>query len=147
MSKFQDNLNSIFDTKEQALAVQETAGPVAIPEAVQQQEEDLEKSRKALTSIVKVAQEAVEDLAHFAKESESPKAYESLATLVKAATDAAKGIVEIHKIKEDTALTRKNVSGKNVPETLKQTNNTIYVGSTKELSDMIKNNSEILDNT
>ena len=63
-----------------------------------------------------------------ASESDSPRAFEVVSQLLKTATEANKELLDVHKQMKDIEK----------DETKKQvTNNAFFVGSTKELQDMI----------
>jgi len=98
-------------------------------------EEKLDKDyntvRKNLFELIETGTVAVNGMLDVAKAGDAPRAYEVVSQLLKTVSDMNKDVLDIHdkakKIKEDKFnLTQKNT-----------TNNTIYVGSTSELQDMI----------
>ena len=87
--------------------------------------------RKNLYELIDTGKDAVQNILDVAKAGDSPRAYEVVAQLLKTVSEMNKDVLEVHdkvkKIKEDKYnLTQKNT-----------TNNTIYVGSTSELQDLI----------
>ena len=68
----------------------------------------------------------IDGILEVASESEAPRAYEVAAQMIKTVADANKDLIELHekmkKIRSDTPQAHKNV-----------TNNSLFVGSTKEL--------------
>lgn len=90
-------------------------------------------ARENLRNIIDSAQNSIEDLASIASTSESPRAYEVLSTLMKTMVDANKDLLEIQKkvkdLKQETQQQPQNVT------------NALFVGSTSELTKLIKNNS------
>ncbi len=92
---------------------------------------DYSQVRKNLYDLIDQGNEAVEYILNVAKAGDSPRAYEVVSQMLKTVADINKDVLEVHdkvkKIKEDgKSLTQKNT-----------TNNTIYVGSTSELQDLI----------
>lgn len=94
--------------------------------------------RKNLREILMSGSDALDGVLTVAKESDSPRAYEVAAQLIKAVSDVNKDLLEVHKkIKE--------IEGE--PENKKATsitNNSIFVGSTRELQAMLRKK-EIVD--
>jgi hypothetical protein len=90
---------------------------------------DYSYARKNLKSIIDSAQMSIEDLGSIAATSESPRAYEVLAGLMKTIVDANKDLLELQRkvkqLKEDTSQ----------PQSV---TNALYVGSTTELQKLIK---------
>jgi len=87
--------------------------------------------RKNLYELIDTGKDAVQNILDVAKAGDSPRAYEVVAQLLKTVSEMNKDVLDVHdkvkKIKEDKYnLTQKNT-----------TNNTIYVGSTSELQDLI----------
>ena len=87
--------------------------------------------RKNLYDLIDTGKDAVQNILDVAKAGDSPRAYEVVAQLLKTVSEMNKDVLDVHdkvkKIKEDKYnLTQKNT-----------TNNTIYVGSTSELQDLI----------
>lgn len=71
----------------------------------QDQEEDYKLSRKTFRSLINKGSTAIEDMTDLARESESPRAYEVLATLIKTVADTTKDLYDLQKktkeLKED----------------------------------------------
>ena len=90
---------------------------------------DYSYARKNLKSIIDSAQMSIEDLGSIAATSESPRAYEVLAGLMKTIVDANKDLLELQRkvkqLKEDTSQ----------PQSV---TNALYIGSTTELQKLIK---------
>ena len=70
-----------------------------------------------------------------ASEGESPRAYEVVSQLIKSVSDANKDLIDLHKKMKDI---KKEDPDSPLAGTI--TNNTLFVGSTKELQDMVKQN-------
>lgn len=90
-------------------------------------DEDFTKARANITRLIAAGEEAVEGILRLASESEQPRAYEVASTLIKTMVEANKDLLEIHKKKKE--IEKEEYEG---PKTQVQ-NNTLFVGSTKEL--------------
>lgn len=89
--------------------------------------------RKNLREILMTGADAIDSVLTVAKESDSPRAYEVAAQLIKAVADVNKDLLDIHKKVKDIQE-EETVSGK----ATSITNNSIFVGSTKDLQQIIK---------
>ena len=102
---------------------------------------DYEYSRGNLYSLIEKGQEAINGILDVAQGSDHPRAYEVAGQLIKSVADTTDKLADLHKklkeIDEDNPKQQNTV-----------TNNALFVGSTSELSKMIKdgllnnNNSE-----
>lgn len=92
-------------------------------------EKDFQEVRKNLRNLIATGEEAIEGILKVAQEGDSPRAYEVAATLIKTVSEINKDIIDIHqKMKsiEQTKVVQNNT-----------TNNSIFVGSTSDLQDLI----------
>ena len=102
---------------------------------------DYDYTRGNLYSLIEKGQEAINGIMEVAGETASPRAYEVAGQLIKSVADTTDKLADLHKklkeIDEDNPKQQNTV-----------TNNALFVGSTSELSKMIKdgllnnNNSE-----
>ena len=94
-------------------------------------EKDYKYTRGQLYSLIEKGQEAINGIMEVAGESASPRAYEVAGQLIKSVADTTDKLADLHKkikeIDEDKAKPQSNV-----------TNNALFVGSTSELSKMLK---------
>ena len=92
---------------------------------------DYEYTRGNLYSLIEKGQEAINGIMEVAGESASPRAYEVAGQLIKSVADTTDKLMDLQKkikeVEEDTNKTTNNV-----------TNNALFVGSTSELSKMLK---------
>ena len=126
--KISNALNTEFipqDDKKQIIQRQDT------PHDDKDLGDDYSVVRGNLQSIIEKGNEAIDGILEVASEGESPRAYEVVAQLIKNVSDANKDLIELHKKMKDIT---KEETAKNV----KTTNNAIFVGSTKELQDLVK---------
>lgn len=104
--------------------------PDAEVEVIQQDlkaEDDIELARSTLAGLIVTGTGAVADIVRVADDTESPRAYEVVATMIKTVADVAKDLAAMHKEK---------TPAKTAPTVGKQTN--VFVGSTAEVMRMIK---------
>jgi hypothetical protein len=92
---------------------------------------DYVQVRKNLYDLIATGKDAIANILDVAKAGDSPRAYEVVSQMLKTVSEMNKDVLDVHdkvkKIKEDKyTLSQKNT-----------TNNTIYVGSTSELQDLI----------
>ena len=94
-------------------------------------EKDYEYTRANLYSIIEKGQEAINGIMEVAGESASPRAYEVAGQLIKSVSDTTDKLMDLQKkikdVNEDSPTKTNNV-----------TNNALFVGSTSELSKMLK---------
>ena len=97
-----------------------------------QQENDLDFARENLYDAVVKSQAAVEDMIQIAQQSQHPKAYEVLNSLIKTFADVSSGIADLQ-IKKQRLQGKPSESDEN-----KTVNNNLFVGSTAELQKMLQ---------
>jgi hypothetical protein len=71
---------------------------------------------------------ALESALKVATESDSPRAYEVVAILLKTMADLNNNVLDVHKKAKDTTNSKVEI---------KQTNNSVFVGSTKDLQNIL----------
>lgn len=94
-------------------------------------QKDYEYTRANLYSLIEKGQEAINGIMELAGEGGSPRAYEVAGQLIKSVGDVTDKLIDLQKklkdVEEDTVKTTNNV-----------TNNAVFVGSTSELSKLLK---------
>lgn len=93
-------------------------------------DQDYEESRKTIKDLVNKGNQAIDHLLAIASESEHPRAFEVVATLIKNTADANEKLMTMQKAVRDM----KNIKQKSDVTVDKA----IFIGSTSELSKMIK---------
>ena len=92
---------------------------------------DYKYTRGQLYSLIEKGQEAINGIMEVAGESASPRAYEVAGQLIKSVADSTDKVMDLQKkmkdIDEEGTKTQNNV-----------TNNALFVGSTSELSKLLK---------
>jgi site-specific recombinase len=103
----------------------------AIKEVSNDIKKDYEYTRANLYSLIEKGQEAINGIMELAGEGGSPRAYEVAGQLIKSVADTTDKLIDLQKklkdVEEDTIKTTNNV-----------TNNAVFVGSTSELSKLLK---------
>ena len=131
MAKGYDSLNDTFNTD----------GSVEVDAIVKQEKDEITKvdevkkdydyTRGNLYSLIEKGQEAINGIMEVAGETASPRAYEVAGQLIKSVADTTDKLADLHKkvkdIEADNPKTQNTV-----------TNNALFVGSTSELSKMLK---------
>lgn len=97
-----------------------------------QVDDDLDFARENLYDAVVKSQAAVEDMIQIAQQSQHPKAYEVLNSLIKTFADVSSGIADLQLKKQRLQSKQAN------PEENKSVTNNLFVGSTAELQKMLQ---------
>jgi len=129
-----DDLNDTFNTEIEVQKVNE-GGCVRRKDTMTDITDDVDKdykyTRAQLYSLIEKGQEAINGIMELAGESASPRAYEVAGQLIKSVADTTDKLADLQKkvkdLDEDAMKTPSNV-----------TNNAVFVGSTSELSKMLK---------
>jgi dTDP-D-glucose 4,6-dehydratase len=124
--KLEDALNITNDIVE----AQEVLPPQVVTDNGDK-EEDFTKARENIAKLIEKGESAVDGILQLAKESEHPRAYEVASTLIKTMVEANKELLDVHKQKKD--LEKEEYKG----PTKAVQNNTVFVGSTKELQQQL----------
>ena len=134
MSKF-DSLNDTFNTDDgvemDAIVKAENTELQKSQTRAESVEKDYDYTRGNLYSLIEKGQEAINGIMEVAGETASPRAYEVAGQLIKSVADTTDKLADLHKkvkdIEADNPKTQNTV-----------TNNALFVGSTSELSKMLK---------
>ena len=134
MSKF-DSLNDTFNTDDgvevDAIVKAESTELQKSQTRAENVEKDYDYTRGNLYSLIEKGQEAINGIMEVAGETASPRAYEVAGQLIKSVADTTDKLADLHKkvkdIEADNPKTQNTV-----------TNNALFVGSTSELSKMLK---------
>ena len=129
MKKGYDSLNDTFNTDDNVeVDAIVKADEVIKPEDVNK---DYDYTRGNLYSLIEKGQEAINGIMEVAGETASPRAYEVAGQLIKSVADSTDKLMDLQKkvkeIDEDNPKTQNTV-----------TNNALFVGSTSELTKMLK---------
>lgn len=129
-----ESLSKVFDLppmpKHEIVEAETTVVSVETSDKI---ENDYDKTRENLHDLLVKGKEALETALTVAKQSEHPRAFEVVGNLMKQLADINQQLMDIHQQKKKLEEPSKSQTGRNT------TNNAIFVGSTAELSKMIKN--------
>ena len=123
--KIADALNISISEKSEIEPLKETA----IEKSAEDKEKDYRSVRCNLHSIISKGNEAIDGILEVAHEGDSPRAYEVAAQMIKTVADCNKDLLELHKKMKDLNREETNYNS--------TTNNSIYVGSTKDLQELV----------
>jgi hypothetical protein len=122
--------SSIVETKVTSSEIEETSE--IKPKTIDDIKKDYEYTRANLYSLIEKGQEAINGILELAGEGESPRAYEVAGQLIKSVGDVTDKLMDLQKkikdIEEDSGKGPSSVT----------TNNALFVGSTAELSKILK---------
>lgn len=131
------NLDSIFNIEDSNVtAIQKTVEVSSIDSSSaldikKDIEKDYRYSRSNIYSIIEKGQDAINGALELARETESPRAYEVTGQLIKNVADATEKLLDLQKKLKDIEEVRETKG----PSTV---NNSLFIGSTAELTKFIK---------
>lgn len=131
----------VSETPEEQNALVPYEGEVVEP-VDDEVEMDFEYVRENFTDLIAKGKDAIEELLLIAKQSQHPRAFEVVATLLKATADINNDLLATHKKKSDLKPTQA-AHTKGVQSI---THQNLFVGSTAELQTMLENLSKKKDN-
>ena len=133
MKESHDSLNDTFNTDsvEVNAITKKDKEKSNIQKLTDDVSKDYDYTRGNLYSLIEKGQEAINGIMEVAGETASPRAYEVAGQLIKSVADSTDKLMDLQKkvkeIDEDNPKTQNTV-----------TNNALFVGSTSELSKMLK---------
>ena len=92
---------------------------------------DISYARDMIYGSIKDSSDAVEEMLEIAKQTQHPRAFEVVATLINAKREATKDLLDLHKKRKDLKKLEKDDG----PDTV---NNNVFVGTTEDLLKLIK---------
>jgi hypothetical protein len=145
-TKLESNLNDLFGMPEDTASISEAKGELVAVETRNQLtnradidhsgdiDTDYRYARENLYDIIENGSHALHELVEIAKSSEHPRAFEVVASLMKTLTDANKDLLEVQ------AKVKKLKQEENIQSGPNNVTNALFVGSTTELQNMLKDN-------
>ena len=132
MSNTFDSLDSALNIESNIVEVEKVKEELKIsPLKTDDIQKDYEYTRANLYSLIEKGQEAINGIMELAGEGGSPRAYEVAGQLIKSVGDVTDKLIDLQKklkdVEDETIKTTNNV-----------TNNAVFVGSTSELSKLLK---------
>lgn len=134
-----DKALDIEPTEIKSEIVKSEISPIVKKEESDQLQKDYEYSRGQLYSIIEKGQEAINGILELAQESEMPRAYEVAGQLIKNVADATDKLMDLQKKLKSIEEDGPTKGPTNVT-------NALFVGSTAELSKLLKNQSNEFKN-
>tara|TARA_R110000744_G_scaffold53216_3_gene113733 strand:- start:1685 stop:2167 length:483 start_codon:yes stop_codon:yes gene_type:complete len=92
-------------------------------------EKDYWLVRRNMKELISTGEDAIEGILKVATEGDSPRAYEVAAQMIKTVSEANKDLIDLHQ--KMKAINKEEVNVHNT------THNSLYIGSTKELQNLI----------
>ena len=122
------DLNEILNIEDGVEEVRQVVQPPSGDDD-EQVDKDYEYTRTNLYNVIERGTEALEEMLEVAKQSQQPRAFEVVSTLVKTVSDANKDLLELKN--KQKAIKGEKAKPKNVT-------NALFVGSTADLQKMLK---------
>lgn len=119
--------------------------PTVIEQSVEKveqedQREDYRLARKTFRQLIDQGNNAIDGISELARQSESPRAYEVMATLMKTVADTTKDLYDLQKKTKDL---QKEEKSRPADDQRINVEKAVFVGSTAELLKKVKNNEDI----
>jgi len=131
MSDNYESIDNALDI-ESSIVESKPMKPVPPKEERDDIKKDYEYTRANLYSLIEKGQEAINGIMELAGESASPRAYEVAGQLIKSVADTTDKLADLQKKVKDLEEDNTKKGPNNV------TNNALFVGSTSELSKLLK---------
>jgi len=127
--KLSEALDVEFKTEEQPKEITKPSHAREVEVDAVDSEKDYWLVRKNMKELIKQGEEAIDGILNVAVQGDAPRAYEVAAQMIKTVAEVNKDLIDLHKkVKE---INKEEVNINNT------TNQSIYVGSTSELQDLI----------
>lgn len=132
MSDKFDSIDDALNTKCEIVKTEGQPTELKVPDKGSQDlTKDYEYTRANLYSLIEKGQEAINGIMELAGEGGSPRAYEVAGQLIKSVADTTDKLMDLQKkVKE--------VDEESTSKTSSVTNNAVFIGSTSDLSKMLK---------
>ena len=127
-----DSIDKALNTESNIVSVDVKSSEIEVVKSVDNDiRKDYEYTRANLYSLIEKGQEAINGIMELAGEGGSPRAYEVAGQLIKSVADTTDKLIDLQKklkdVEEDTVKSPSSI-----------TNNALFVGSTSELSKILK---------
>ena len=132
MKKINEKLSELFDVEPIKIESPVKVETVTVSE-INPVESDTEFARKNIRNLIEKGSFAIDDLLQVAKHSESPRAYEVAANMIKNLSDLNKDLLEVQKRKKDLVADKSVSKDVNIDKA-------VFVGSTADLMKLLKTN-------
>ena len=128
-----EKINELLGIADKAVAStkNQTATVIPRPQTNEEDEDDFKYSRENLYHIIERGQDALSGIMQVAQETDHPRAYEVAGQLLKTNAENTEKLVNLQ-------TTKKKLKEADQPQRVTN-NNSLFVGSTQELQQLIKN--------
>lgn len=132
MSKMDENLSEILNiSPEPTQVVQKQDFPIKeVDVEMDDVDKDFQRARQNLKELINLGFVAIDGVLKVASEGDSPRAYEVVAQMLKSVAETNKDLVELHQ-------RMKSIKQEKYEKTVNNTTNAIFVGSTRDLQELI----------
>jgi hypothetical protein len=128
-----EKIDEALNVESSIVEVSDDSAPIKkAPVETDDIEKDYEYTRANLYSLIEKGQEAINGIMELAGEGGSPRAYEVAGQLIKSVADTTDKLIDLQKKLKDVEDESKKSTTNNV------TNNALFVGSTSDLSKLLK---------
>ena len=132
MNNKYENLDSALNIERKFTQVERVREEIEIsPMKIEDMQKDYEYTRANLYSLIEKGQEAINGVIEIANDGGSARAYEVAGQLIKSVCDVTDKLMDLQKKIKD-------IEGDKIKTTNNTMNNAIFVGSTSELSKLLK---------
>ena len=132
MNNKYENLDSALNIESKFTQVERVREEIEIsPMKIEDMQKDYEYTRANLYSLIEKGQEAINGVIEIANDGGSARAYEVAGQLIKSVCDVTDKLMDLQKKIKD-------IEGDKIKTTNNTMNNAIFVGSTSELSKLLK---------
>lgn len=131
MGKMDESLSEILNIEPEPKGLVPREQPLAVKTDLDEADRDFQKARENLRNLITLGFTAVDGALQVATEVQEPRAYEVVAQMIKAVAETNKDLVELHQ-RMKTIKQEKYES-----KTQTNTTNAIFLGSTKDLQELI----------
>lgn len=132
MNNKYENLDSALNIESKFTQVERVREEIEIsPMKIEDMQKDYEYTRANLYSLIEKGQEAINGVIEIANDGGSARAYEVAGQLIKSVGDVTDKLMDLQKKIKD-------IEGDKIKTTNNTMNNAIFVGSTSELSKLLK---------
>jgi hypothetical protein len=138
--KSDDNLSKIFDVEPLKQGEVASVGQEIVPSSNKIEDNanyDYDSARNNLHKLLNQGQDALYHALEIAKQSEHPRAFEVVGNLMKQLADTNEQLLALSERKQKMDTPKASAEGQ--PNKQVTNNNAIFVGSTSELGNLIKN--------
>ena len=134
-----DSLSKNIPAEITTIAEEKSIGP-SDNELISDSEEDYKLTRDNVRKLLTTSDEAIASMMNLASDSEHPRAFEVLASMIKTASDVNKQLHDIHKERKKMI---KGDTKKDKTMSIENQNNAIFVGTTADLQKYLNNQQTI----